>query len=96
MKARILTAATALVITAGWSLTASAAEPCAAKLSNNNPAFGEARPCPAPAPVKPGSTAGAKVTTENGRTVYTQGESSLAIGGYVQTQIGTGKVSTGR
>jgi len=78
-----------------------AAGPCPATLSTNNPAFGEPRPCPTAAvPVKPttgsatkpsSASAPAKVTTENGRTVYTTGDTTISVGGYVSVDAVAGK-----
>lgn len=78
-----------------------AAGPCPSTLSANNPAFGAPRPCPTTAvPVKPttgsatkpsSASAPAEVTTENGRTVYTTGDTTISVGGYLSVDAVAGK-----
>lgn len=83
------------------AVPAFAAGPCPSTLSANNPAFGAPRPCPTTsAPVKPSvgsatkssaASAPAKVTTENGRTVYTTGDTTISVGGHLSVDAVAGK-----
>jgi hypothetical protein len=79
-----------------------AAEPCPGAVSVNNPAFGAPRTC-APAKVKPGSLAKSSksapttdrkadaVKSGNGETTYRYGDTTIAVGGYVQVDMATGR-----
>ena len=100
MLMRILIAAAALVASLA---PAAAAEPCAAGLSQNNPAFGSPRPCGPAKSVKPTAATAdkpnkaatpTKVTTEDGKTLYRYGDTTIAVSGSVTGQITFGK--TGR
>lgn len=99
MSKRISIAAAALV--AGLA-PAVAAEPCAAGLSQNNPAFGTPRPCPPAKPAKPTAAEGrptrattpTKVTSEDGKTLYRYGDTTIAVSGSLTGQMTFGK--TGR
>ena len=83
---------------------AAAAEPCAGGLSQNNPAFGTPRPCASAKPSKPTAAKDAsasvkpstptRVTTENGKTLYRYGDTTIAVSGSVTGQMTFGK--TGR
>lgn len=86
----------AVIAVSVFAVPATAAETCAAKLSKNNPAFGEPRPCPSgpakPVGEKPGAKPPAmKVTKENGKTVLSDGDTSIAIGGSIRYDVTTGK-----
>jgi len=86
-----VTALLALVLAAP---EAYAAEPCPAALSTNNPAFGAPRPCTATPPPKTDPAKPAKVTSENGKTVYTygaNGDTTIAVGGSVRVDTVVGK-----
>lgn len=102
MQARRFAAVIAPVVAAALLAAPSAAlavEPCPAKLSQNNPAFGTPRPCgPAkPIPAKVGATTeprtGApkkadKVTRENGKTTFTYGDTTVTVSGSVSAEMG--------
>ncbi len=78
-----------------------AAEPCAAALSANNPAFGPPRSCA----TAPGTAASAKpskgtsttprkvetVTSAGGKTIYRYDDTTIAVGGYVAADMITGR-----
>ena len=78
---------------------AAVAQDCAAARTTNNPAFGTPRSCAtataAATPAKGKAATSAKkpavVETENGRTFYRWGETSLAVGGYVAVDGVTGR-----
>ncbi|WP_333823350.1 hypothetical protein [Pinisolibacter sp.] len=92
-------AGAAAALFAASALPSAAAEPCPAKLSANNPAFGAPRACAA-APAKPvKSTKNAptndrkadEVTSADGRKLYRYGDTTIAVGGYVAADVTTGK-----
>lgn len=93
MKATLVAAA---VLLAAATLPVAAAETCPGALSNNNPAFGAPRPCPKPAdpakaakPSKGGEAA--KVTTRDGKTVYSYGDTTVAVSGSLKVDMIAGK-----
>ena len=94
MKAAIFALPLSLALLAG---PAGAVESCAAAQGTpNNPAFGAPRPCGPTA--KPVTAAGPikgktpdKVTTQDDKTVYRYGDTTVAVGGYVSYDLITGK-----
>ena len=84
--------------------SAVAAEPCAAGLSRNNPAFGTPRPCGPATPAKPTAAKDAaasakpstptRITTEDGKMLYRYGDTTIAVSGSLTGQMTFGK--TGR
>lgn len=97
MKAAIFALPLSLVLLAGFAGSAGAVESCpTGQGTPNNPAFGTPRPC-GPA-AKPLTAAGPikgktpdKVTTEDGKTFYRYGDTTVAVGGYVSYDVITGK-----
>ncbi len=78
-----------------------AAGSCDRPSAGNNPAFAEPRSCPPtavrPSVVKPAgkvATRPGEVRRENGRTIYTDGDTTIAIGGsvMVDTVVGHGRM----
>ena len=97
-----LTAALALV--AGSLAPAVAAEPCPSAIgSTNNPAFGARADCPAKTVTKPGSIAGPlqpksanAPVKQDGKWVYTNGDTTIAVGGSISGEVVTGKTTVNR
>lgn len=80
-----------------------AGEPCVGIASNNNPAFGTPRPCgaakaetgAASAKRAPTSSRAADEVTKTDRgTVYRYGDTTIAVGGHVTLDIGTGRTGS--
>ncbi len=100
MKVLSLVAAGAVTALVAASATLSvAAEPCPAKLSSNNPAFGAPRAC-AVAPAKPQKSTKSAPTTDrkadevksvDGKTVYRYGDTTIAVGGSISADVTMGK-----
>ncbi len=94
MRILTITAVTALAVLPLASRPAGAAEPCVSGVgSANNPAFGTPRPCPSTATIATTTKgkAPAKVTTEGGKTLYRDGDTSIAVGGTLTLDTTTGR-----